>query len=205
MRWPPRAQAAGDTTVIRPEGAGAGALSGSRISVGRSTPGPMPEEMRASSPARAPAGAVAAAAVAWGCPRLSEKTGMTRTARTASAPAAAHPGRAVTRRAIRVHSGLTVRAGRRRGHSRAGPAASSITGRSVADTAMLSSGISMAARPMLRRNGTLVRASAARLTATVMPEYSTEFPAVAEALSTAARLPRPRPRSSRQRVTMSSA
>ena len=70
---------------------------------------------------------------------------------------------------------------------------------------MLISGMSMAARPMLRRNGTLVRASAARLTATVMPENSTELPAVAEARSTAARLSSPRPRSSRHRVTMSSA
>ena len=165
----------------------------------------MPEVTRASRPARALAVAVAAVAVACGSPRLSVKTGAISTARMASAPAADHPGRAVTRRAIAVHSGLTVRAGRRRGHSSAGPAASSTTGSRVAETAMLISGMSMAARPMLRRNGTLVRASAARLTATVMPENSTELPAVADARSTAARLSRPRPRSSRHRVTMSSA
>jgi hypothetical protein len=173
--------------------------------VGRSAPGPMPEETRAFRPVRAPAGAVAAVAVACGWPRLSEKTGAMSTARTAMAPAADQPGRATTPRAVRVHSGLTVRAGLRRGHSSRGPSASSSTGRRVTETKMLISGMSMAARPMLRRNGTLVRASAARLTVTVTPENRTERPAVADARSTASRLPRPRPRSSRQRVTMSSA
>src|SRR6201995_2486486 len=104
----------------------------------------------------------------------------------ASAPAADHPGGGVTRQAIAVHSGLTVRGGRRRGHSSAGPAASSTTGSRGAEAAMLISGMSIAARPMLRRNGALVRASADRLTATVIPENSTELPAVADARSTAA-------------------
>ena len=53
MCRPSRVQAAGETTVIRPPGAGTSRPAGSRISAGRSTPGPMPEVTRASRPARA--------------------------------------------------------------------------------------------------------------------------------------------------------
>ena len=79
-----------------------------------------------------------------------------------------------------------------------------MTGSRVVETATLSRGMSIPARPMLRRNGTDVSASAARLTVTVMPENRTERPAVADAASTAARLSWPSARSSRHRVTMSS-
>lgn len=90
-------------------------------------------------------------------------------------------------------------------HSSRGPAWSRMTGRRVVDTATLISGTSRPARPMLRRNGTGVNASAARLTVTVIPEKTTELPAVAAATMTASRLDRPAARSSRQRVTTSSA
>jgi hypothetical protein len=53
-----------------------------------------------------------------------------------------------------VHSGLRVRAGLRRGHSSRGPIPSRMMGSSVAETAMLISGISSPASPMLRRKGT---------------------------------------------------
>ena len=186
-------------------GAGRVAAAGSRTSVGRSTPEPIPDEVSRSRPARADAGAVAAVATASGSPRFSAAAGAMRTPSTASAPAAAQARCATTPRAMRVHSGLSVRAGRRRGHSSLGPIESRTTGSKVADTTTLISGMSMAASPMLRRNGTVVSASAARLTVTVMPENKTARPAVAVAVSTAAWLSRPLPRSSRHRVTMSSA
>jgi hypothetical protein len=62
-----------------------------------------------------------------------------------------------------------------------------MTGSGVADTPMLMSGIGSPARPMLRRNGTVVSARAARLTATVIPENRTERPAVPDARRTDAR------------------
>jgi len=66
----------------------------------------------------------------------------------------------------------------------------------------LMTGISNPVNPTLRRNGTGSAISAAKLTATVMPENSTDRPAVAIAAWTASTLSAPRPRSSRQRVTM---
>jgi hypothetical protein len=69
----------------------------------------------------------------------------------------------------------------------------------------LTTGMSRPVNPTLRRKGTGSAISAARLIATVTPENRTDRPAVASARSTAWTLPAPRPRSSRQRVTINSA
>ncbi len=71
--------------------------------------------------------------------------------------------------------------------------------------ATLSTGMSRPVYPTLRRNGTGMAISAARLTATVMPENNTERPAVSRAMRTASSGEAPLPRSSRQRVTISKA
>jgi len=105
---------------------------------------------------------------------------------------------------MRVHSLLTVVAGFFRGHSRRVPMVSSMTGSRVVETATLMRAMSSPARPMLRRKGTEVSASAAKLTATVIPENNTECPAVRAAVSTASEMARPFERSSLQRVTMRS-
>jgi RND superfamily putative drug exporter len=104
----PLLQAAG-VAELAPGGAGTTAEAGARISVGRRTPGPSPEETSASRPARASAGAEALRATASGCPRRSPPTGAIRMARTTSDPTVATTLWATTWRAIPVHSRLTVR------------------------------------------------------------------------------------------------
>ncbi|SKZ38585.1 Uncharacterised protein [Mycobacteroides abscessus subsp. abscessus] len=85
------------------------------------------------------------------------------------------------------------------------PATDSSAGTNVSAATTLISGMSSPVNPILRRNGTGRAISAARLTATVMPENSTARPAVARVCSTACSPSYPLPRASRHRVTIRSA
>ena len=72
-------------------------------------------------------------------------------------------------------------------------------------TATLTSGMNMPAMPMLRRNGIGRITSASSAIATVVPLNTTDQPAWAIAFSTASSPVAPFSRSSRQRITTSSA
>ncbi len=86
-----------------------------------------------------------------------------------------------------------------------GPTVASSTGSSVMATAMDTNGMKKPATAMFRRNGTGTTSTASRLIATVNPENTTARPAAPTALRTAVGLSAPLSRSSRQRVTTSSA
>ena len=91
----------------------------------------------------------------------------------------------------------------RRGQSSRGPIVASTTGSSVSATATLTSGISIPAIPMLRRNGTGRMTSASIAIATVVPLNTTAARRGPSRWSPPRR--RSRRRSSRQRMTTSSA
>ena len=101
-------------------------------------------------------------------------------------------------------AGSLRRARRLAGQSSRGPTVASSTGSRVRVARVAASGMSMPAKPMLRRNGTGSRTRASSPTATVPPLVTTDRPAVAMARWTAWERSWPAASSSRQRVTNSS-
>jgi hypothetical protein len=142
------------------------------------------------------------ALVGW--PSRNPSTGAASTSSTTTASAAAHHRRRTTSVPIRRHRRLSGSVDRRCGQSSRRPAVSSSAASNVSAASTLITGISRPVKPTLRRNGTGRAISAARLTATVTPEKNTARPADAIARSTASAGDAPSPRSSRQRVTISS-
>jgi hypothetical protein len=140
-----------------------------------------------------------------GAPSRNHRTGVARPASTSTLIATAIQRRRTTTVPIRRHSRLSGSVERRCGQSNRGPATSSSAGSKVSAAITLITGISKPVNPTLPKNGTGNTISAAKLTATVVPENNTERPAVAIAVWTASTFSAPRPSSSRQRVTMSSA
>ena len=164
----------------------------------------MPEPVSWSRPARAAPDC--ASESARGFPSWMEEAATASAPSTAIDTAAAAQRLRTTTRAQADHPPLTWPSRRVRGQSSFGPTVARTTGSSVVATATLTSGMSMPAIPMLRRNGTGRATSASSEMPTVVPLKTTALPACCIALTTASSLETPpRPRSSRQRTTTSSA
>ena len=123
---------------------------------------------------------------------------------TARATGAATNRRLVTCAAHALQARLAWASLRSRGQSTRGPMPPSRAGKSVTTTTIETRGMSIPPMPVDRSPGTGSTMSAISPMATVMPESTTERPAVSTALTTAAWLSAPRARSSRQRVTSNS-
>ena len=164
----------------------------------------MPAASSCSSPARADPDC--ASASARGLPSSSEKAAAPSATSTADETAAATQRCRTTIRAHAVHPRPARSSRRIRGQSSRGPIVASTTGSSVTATTTLTSGISIPAIPMLRRNGTGRMISASIAIATVVPLNTTAGPAWSIALATASSPVVPLlARSSRQRITTSNA
>ncbi len=170
---------------------------------GDSGPWPMPAASSFSRPARAAPDW--ASESARGLPSSIEKAA-TQSATSAAPDAAAAAQRwRTTRSAHAVQKRPARSPPRARRRSSLGPAVLSTTGSSVSATATLTSGMNMPAKPMLRRKGTGSTTSASSAIATVVPLKTTARPACTIAFSTASSSEAPCARSSRQRITTSSA
>ncbi len=143
-------------------------------------------------------------AVIRGVPSAMPSTGAASASSSTELPTMVGHRCRITQRDRRSQVRLTGGRSLRRGHTSRGPIDASRAGSSVTEVATLSSGMSSPPSPMLRRNGNGTKTSAASDTATVTPLNTTDRPAVAIAVRTAASLSAPFARSSRQRMTISS-
>jgi len=156
------------------------------------------------------AGLLCGSDAASGSAVLIDSAGAARASMTARPAAPASQRCRTTSRPHRSQARLCVPAApvpekrAKRSRSSAGPHAARVTGSSVTEAAIATSGMSIVPTPMLRRKGTGSRMSDSRPIATVAPLSSTALPARSAAAPIAASLLRPRPRSSRHRTTTSS-